>query len=175
MRCVIRESIGVVVKPAMLIRHIREYEDGKVTTGRMSYGSRIATGSWLCRTLEDRFNLKKVMHETRIPAGEYRIKLRTVGGMHKRYARKFTWHRGMLWLQEVLGFTYIYIHPGVTRFHTSGCILVGRSVYRNPTSNEMVLGTDGYATYKRLYMSVVDAAERDDLRIIIENKFDDPV
>ena len=34
-----------------------------------------------------------------IPEGEYKIKLRTVGGFNQRYTKKYpTFHRGMLWI-----------------------------------------------------------------------------
>ena len=38
---------------------------------------------FLCYTLEDQYQTKKVMQETRIPAGEYEIKYRKEGGFHK--------------------------------------------------------------------------------------------
>ena len=43
------------------------------------------TKSFLCYTVEDEKRDKKVMHETRIPAGTYKLELRTVGGFHERY------------------------------------------------------------------------------------------
>ena len=44
---------------------------------------------FLCFTLEDEARDTKVMAETRIPAGTYELKLRTVGGYHERYAKKY--------------------------------------------------------------------------------------
>ena len=44
---------------------------------------------FLAYTLEDERREDKVMHETRIPAGTYKIKLRTVGGFHGRYVKKY--------------------------------------------------------------------------------------
>ncbi len=79
-----------------------------------------------CFTLEDEHRLLKVSGETRIPAGRYQIKLRTEGGMHARYTEKFgKRHRGMLWLQDVPNFTWVYIHIGNRESHTDGCILTG--------------------------------------------------
>ena len=79
-----------------------------------------------CFTLEDEHRKIKVAGETRIPAGRYRILLRTEGGMHARYTEKFgKRHRGMLWLQDVPDFTWVYIHIGNKESHTDGCILTG--------------------------------------------------
>ena len=43
---------------------------------------------FLCYTLEDEYRETKVMSETRIPAGTYKITLRKVGGFHGRYEKK---------------------------------------------------------------------------------------
>ena len=72
-------------------------------------------GLFECYTLEDQYQAVKVMHETCIPEGTYEIKLRTIGTFHKRYKSKYpTFHRGMLWIQDVPGFEYILIHQGNT-------------------------------------------------------------
>ena len=77
--------------------------------------------TFLCYTLEDEHREEKVSAETRIPAGRYRITLRTVGGFHKRYAEKFpNMHKGMLWVRDVPNFEYILIHIGNTDEHTAG-------------------------------------------------------
>lgn len=78
-------------------------------------------------TLEDEYRTKKVMGETRIQAGRYELKLRNEGGMAPRYNARFAHinHRGMIWLQDVPNFTYVYIHVGNDEKDTEGCILVG--------------------------------------------------
>lgn len=81
-------------------------------------------GKFRCFTCEDERRKIKVPGKTRIPSGRYQIKLRTAGGMHKRASAK-SWHKGMLWLQGVPEFSWIYIHVGNTHLHTKGCILVG--------------------------------------------------
>jgi len=80
-----------------------------------------------CYCLEDEFRAVKVMHETRIPAGTYEIKLRTFGGHHERYTKKFDFHRGMLQLMDVPNFKDILIHIGNSDEDSSGCLLVGKS------------------------------------------------
>ena len=76
--------------------------------------------NFLCYTLEDEKREDKVMHETRIPAGTYKITLRKVGGYHGRYAKKYgSFHKGMLHgYRDVPGFEYILIHTGNTDEHT---------------------------------------------------------
>ena len=77
-------------------------------------------------TCEDEFRLEKVTGETRIPAGEYRVALRTNSPMADRYGKRFgTWHDGMIWIIDVPNFEYVYIHVGNTDNDSSGCILVG--------------------------------------------------
>ncbi len=85
-------------------------------------------GGFECYGLEDQYREVKVANETRIPAGTYDIKLRAAGGLHAKYCKADwckDWHQGMLHLQDVPDFTWIYIHPGNTDEHTSGCLLVG--------------------------------------------------
>ncbi len=43
---------------------------------------------FLCYTLEDQKQTVKVYGETRIPEGQYFLKLRTEGGFHNRYKEK---------------------------------------------------------------------------------------
>jgi len=113
-----------------------------------------------CYTLEDQYQEKKVMHETCIPEGEYKIEYRTVGGFHTRYAARYgSFHRGMLWIKEVPGFEYILIHTGNTDEHTSGCLIVGES------QNDLDKGQDGFVgasgvAYKKLYPKVADALDK---------------
>ena len=52
---------------------------------------------FLCYTIEDEYRAEKVKHETRIPAGIYKLTLRSEGGFHSRYTSKYVaeWHKGM--------------------------------------------------------------------------------
>lgn len=137
-----------------------------LSTDDATYGVLRLDGMPECFTLEDEARDVKVMHETRIPAGTYRITLRDAGGMTGRYAKRFPdMHRGMLWLRDVPGFEWIYIHLGNTDEHTSGCILVGQQTTLIP-GKPLFLGAST-AAYKRLYARCVDAAAADDLTITI--------
>ena len=89
-------------------------------------------GTWECFGLEDEYRKVKVKGETRIPAGRYKVIPRRAGSMHQSYGRKFDFHDGMLWLQNVSNFQWIYFHIGNKHQHTEGCILVGRNIKTNP-------------------------------------------
>lgn len=110
-----------------------------------------------CFTMEDQPNEPKVPGETRIPAGRYQIKQRIIGGMNKRYARKFDWHRGMLWLQDVPYFTFVYIHYGNYDDDTDGCILVGDGCQSNVLEDGMVMSS--VAAYTRLAKEIYAAMD----------------
>tara|TARA_R110002012_G_scaffold249497_1_gene427080 strand:+ start:320 stop:769 length:450 start_codon:yes stop_codon:yes gene_type:complete len=108
---------------------------------------------FMCYTLEDEHRDEKVMSETRIPAGEYEIKLRTVGGFNDRYSRRFKdIHKGMLWLQDVPNFKWVLIHCGNTDEHTAGCLLVGQ------TQQDNFIGKSTQA-YFDIYPRIAEAVE----------------
>ena len=113
---------------------------------------------FLCYTIEDEYRDEKVMHETRIPEGTYKLTLRTAGGFHNRYLARYgaDWHKGMLELQDVPNFQYILIHTGNTDEHTSGCILVADSQENNLLMKDGFAGKSGQA-YKRIYPVIRDA------------------
>lgn len=141
----------------MLIKVKRQTESNEWTQGRL-----FIDGVYECFTLEDQKQEKKVMHETRIPEGAYKIKLRTFGGHHEKYKVKFPdMHKGMLWLQDVPGFHDILIHIGNTDDDSSGCLLVGKDFYGGKVTKSTVAYTD-------LYKKVVNAAEKGELSITVE-------
>ena len=114
---------------------------------------------FLCYTLEDEYRDDKVMGETRIPAGTYRLSLREWGGFHERYARRFRdMHKGMLWVRDVPDFTNILIHCGNTDEHTSGCLLIGQTQTNNRASPDGFVGRSTEA-YVNVYPMVADALE----------------
>ncbi len=115
---------------------------------------------FLCYMLEDQFNYPKIPGETRIPPGRYEIEFRDEGGMVKRYKKRFDWHSGMLWLQDVPDFQFIYIHVGNKDDDTDGCLLVGDGQISNVTERGTV--TTSVAAYRRLYEQIeaeLDAGE----------------
>ena len=112
---------------------------------------------FLCYTLEDEFRSTKKYGETRIPDGEYKIELRTEGGFHSRYSRRFEKiHKGMLQVMDVPNFEYILIHTGNTDEHTAGCLLVADSQENNQLLPDGFIGKSVNA-YKRIYPRIASA------------------
>ena len=125
-------------------------------------------GRFSCYSLEDQWNVPKVPGETRIPPGRYEVILRIDGGMNERYADRFDFHKGMLWLQDVPDFTFIYIHTGNTDDHSEGCILVGDGQVQNITERGQV--TSSVSAYTRLYKVVTEAILREEVWITVEDE-----
>lgn len=123
---------------------------------------------FFCYALEDQYNEPKIPGETRIPAGRYEIKLRNEGGMVTRYKKRFDWHQGMLWLQDVPGFQFIYLHVGNKDDDSEGCILVGDGQVQNVTERGQV--TSSVAAYRRLYETILGALSEDTVWITIEDE-----
>lgn len=75
--------------------------------------------------------------------------------MAKRYDAAYSDidHSGMLWLQDVHNFEWVYIHTGVNDDHTSGCILVGCDAVLDIVRGGGRLGRSKDA-YKALYKKV---------------------
>lgn len=134
----------------------------------ISEGKRV----FLCYTLEDEHREEKVSGETRVPAGTYQVTLRTVGGFHARYQKKYgSMHKGMLWVRDVPGFEYILIHTGNTDEHTAGCLLVGNSQQANFGNSDGMVGSSVNA-YKRIYPPIAKAIEEGEEVVITYTDFD---
>ena len=115
---------------------------------------------FLCYTLEDERRAFKVKGETRVPAGTYKIELRTEGGFHGRYSKKYPGvHIGMLHIQDVPNFEYILIHTGNTDEHTAGCLIVGDAQENNKIIADGFVGKSVNA-YKRIYPSIAKAIQQ---------------
>lgn len=120
-------------------------------------------GQFVCFGLEDEYRADKVAGETRIPAGRYEVGLRTEGGFHMRYAKKFpAMHRGMLHVLNVPGFKFILIHIGNTDEDTAGCLLVGSNAAVD--DGELRVNSSKLA-YQKFYPMVIEAAKRGALEI----------
>ena len=127
-------------------------------------------GGFVGFTLEDEYRETKEPGKTRIPAGTYKITLRTVGGFHKRYAGKFPeMHKGMLWIRDVPGFEYILIHIGNSHGDSAGCILVGDTCAQNTDRDGYI--SQSTQAYKRIYPPIAEAIESgEDVLITVEDE-----
>ena len=129
---------------------------------------------FLCYTLEDDYRTKKVIQETRIPAGKYEIKLRKEGGFHKRYSKRYPdIHRGMLHVTNVPNFKWILIHVGNTDEHTAGCLLLGDSQENNQIKTDGFIGKSSQA-YVRVYDYIAKALDMGEKVTITYYDFDVP-
>ena len=88
-----------------------------IKTNKSTIGKLYINGKLQCFTLEDVERPVKIMHETCIPKGTYKVIL-NVSNRFKKI---------MPLLLGVDGFEGIRIHSGNTDKHTSGCILVGQT------------------------------------------------
>jgi len=130
-------------------------------------GLLFVNSKFFCYTLEDQFNEPKVPGETRIPPGRYKVELRNEGKMTLRYAKRFDFHQGMLWLREVPNFQFIYIHTGNNDDHSEGCILVGDGQVTNTVERGTV--TSSVSAYRRLYESILGALSQEEVWITVED------
>ncbi len=145
----------------MLIRVERFADDGTTTMGLL-----FVDGEFLCFTVEDTYREQKVAEKTRIPAGCYDVLLRNAGGMTQDYASRYPdMHKGMLHLQSVPGFEWVYFHTGNTAEHTEGCLLVADTL-------DISRGFGGASrnAYRKFYPLVMEAAQHGDLRVEIVDR-----
>lgn len=141
----------------MLNIEIHRYGFGlNSTLGRVSLERRGEV--FECFSLEDERRRVKVAGETCIPPGTYEVKLRTEGGLHSKYSDRFPeTHRGMLWLQDVPNFQWVYIHIGNKERHTDGCPLVGEVPVILPDGEFEIARSE--AAYLKLYSIVTEAMD----------------
>ena len=152
---------------------VLRFSSGKAATLGALYVQRGGGKRFLCFTLEDRFQTEKKYSETRIPAGRYRITLRTEGGHHARYTHMFpAIHRGMLWIRDVPNFEFILIHIGNTDDDTAGCLLVGDSAVGN-VAEKGSIGSSKSA-YQRIYPTIAEAIEAGEEVWIQYTNYDTP-
>ena len=115
-----------------------------------------------CFVLEDERRDVKVPGETCIPEGTYEVLLRAEGGLHEHYKDRFPeLHQGMLWLQNVPDFTYVYLHIGNKESQTDGCPLTGAVPVCLPDGEFVVARSEvAYLALYRKVLPVLLAEER---------------
>lgn len=109
-------------------------------------------GVYQCDGLEPDYRKNHAAHHSRIPAGIYKLGVRTTGGYHNRYSKMFPWHKGMLHVLNVEGRKWILHHIGNYHTNTKGCLLVGSA-----DEKAMTVWISKNA-YKNYYKKVIDAA-----------------
>jgi len=142
--------------------------------GDASMGIFYINGVFEAFSIEDEERESKVKGETRVPNGVYAVNLRSEGGFHNKYAKRYSdIHKGMLcihnsphWKIEKAGMTfqYILIHTGNTEKHTAGCLLLNDAV-----SGKTFSGSSSVDAYRRIYPKIAKAI-LDGERVTIEYK-----
>lgn len=115
-------------------------------------GATVATllvnGAFECYGVEDmvRKDGEKVFGETAIPFGSYSVIINESPKFKRRLPR----------LLDVPGFGGILIHPGTTKEHTYGCLLVGRRFLLEPTPHLI----DSKVAFNALFQKLDAASQR---------------
>lgn len=142
--------------------HLKRFYDGPDETPGILY----IPGTFPTFIVEDEKQAVKVPGETRIPAGRYRLALRTEGTHHERYAKKFPgMHKGMIHLLDVPNFLWILYHIGNMTSHTDGCLLAGLGIHYDTQGRVRTL--DSEVAYVRTYPMIASAIEKEDTYIVI--------
>jgi hypothetical protein len=132
-----------------LIRYSETKQFNGSTTGLL-----FLDGVFQCYTLEDEYREEKVMRETRIPNGEYKLSIANWGSLDSRYATRWPeTHKGMLMLNDVPGFSGILIHCGASEKDTEGCILLGDSINNNQVTPAVL--SYSWDAYLRVYKKII--------------------
>lgn len=137
-------------------------------TQKTTISSVLVDGDIQCFGLENTYNQPKIPGNTRIPCGTYRVGLRTVGGEHRKYLKRFpNIHKGMLHIKDVPGFEHILIHIGNFHEETDGCLLLGQNIAHREGEGYMVANSK--VAYKEFYANVISAARDGILKIDIRD------
>jgi len=137
----------------MKLLHQRLSDDNQSTLGIL-YKESVNRLHPLCFTLEDEHRDVKVMGETRIPAGVYKLGLqKNDTPMTLRYRKRYPWFKHHIEILNVPNFIGIYLHVGNTDEDSAGCVLVG-------LGSEMVNGiqslTMSVLAFKKVYDELYD-------------------
>lgn len=152
----------------MLIGMNRTKENKLSTLGNFSIDGK-PTGLFC---LEDGYRKPKVFGQTRIPAGTYKLKLRTEGAISAKYLARFgaDFHHGMIWLQNVPDFQWVYIHCGNHVEETDGCLLTGTVAIPPAHDGAPYSIGDSEKAYRKLYPQIADAIlDERDVRICVRD------
>lgn len=122
---------------------------------------------FFCFVLEDEHRNEKVMHETRIPAGKYQLKIRkdetplTIkhrASYNKGY--KTPWFIYHIEITGIPNFTGVYLHAGLFETHTSGCPLLAYGAQKVNDAQSLSMSTIAVKDwYAQVYEHLEDGGE----------------
>ncbi len=122
-----------------------------------------------CYLLEDKIRNVKIPKQTAIPTGNYTLRLNTWGGMNAEYRQKFPkLHKGMIEINGLPNFSFVYIHIGNTYRQTAGCPLCGFGFEMVNGDFQVLRSKDAY---QMIYPKLLQLAQGNEKGIIIENDF----
>ena len=126
-------------------------------------------GIFQCFLLEDKIRAVKIMKQSAIPEGIFKLRLNTWGGMNKTYFPKYgPIHKGMIEIADLPTFSSVYIHIGNTIEHTAGCPLVGLSYIKKDGEYQVLQSSDAY---RQVYRKLYEVTTGKDNQIEISNIF----
>jgi hypothetical protein len=122
-----------------------------------------------CYLLEDKIREVKILKETAIPTGTFKLRLNTTGGMNVMYQTLYPGtHKGMIEIYGIANYHNVYIHTGNTIKHTAGCPLCGFGFQFINGDYQVIQSKD---SYKMIYPKLLAIANNASNKIIIENNF----
>lgn len=122
-----------------------------------------------CYLLEDKIRDVKIPKQTAIPKGNYTLRLNTWGGMNAEYRQKFPkLHKGMIEINGLPNFSFVYIHIGNTYRQTAGCPLCGFGFEMVNGDYQVLRSKDAY---QMIYPKLLALAQEKHNGISIENNF----
>lgn len=122
-----------------------------------------------CYLLEDKIRDVKIPKQTAIPIGNYTLRLNTWGGMNAEYRQKFPkFHKGMIEINGLPNFSFVYIHIGNTYRQTAGCPLCGFGFEMVNGDYQVLRSKDAY---QMIYPKLLELAQHNQNGISIENNF----
>ncbi len=122
-----------------------------------------------CYLLEDKIRINKVPKQTAIPTGNFTLRLNTWGGKNAEYRQKFPMlHKGMIEINGLPNFSFVYIHIGNTYRQTAGCPLCGFGFDFIDGDYQVVHSN---AAYQQIYPKLLQLAQGKENGISIKNNF----
>ena len=142
----------------------------RVAQGKESTLSQLyINGIFQCYLLEDKIRKVKIPSETAIPKGFYNLKLNTIGAKNVEYKKAFgKLHEGMIEIEGLPNFHFVYIHTGNTIKETAGCPLCGFGFQFIDGDFQV---TQSVSAYKMIYPKLLSLAKSTSNQIIVENNF----